>query len=128
MFGITSYLHKFGITEDGEDFVGEILFITAECEDGTRYSHDANFPTAKEELTDHGSHFIDLREYARSRAEKLLARINNALGSSFPKHGGDALNPEFWTEIAPAYGSKAYVDMDMEGVYAELEMREDHGG
>lgn len=122
MFGITSYLHKFGITEDGEDFIGEILFITAEREDGTRYAHDANFPTAREETdAEHGPYFSDLREDARSRAEKLLARITDVHGERLLD---GKLNPEFWTEIAPAYGSKAYVDMDMESVYAELERRE----
>lgn len=124
MFGITSYLHKFGITEDGEDFVGEILFITAELEDGSRYSHFANFPTSSEEVDeDHGPYFTDLREEARTKAETLLARIEAELGRSIKTHGADCLNPDYWTEIAPAYGSKAYVAMDMEGVYAEMERR-----
>lgn len=122
MFGITSYLHKFGITEDGEDFIGEILFITAERTDGTRYAHDATFPTAKEAFDDNGPSFLDLREDARSRVEKLLERIKDAHGVMLSPD--TTLNPDFWTEIAPAYGSKAYVDMDMEGVYAELERRE----
>ena len=125
MFGITSYLHKFGITEDGEDFIGEILFITAERVDGTRYSHDATFPTARAGVDETGPYFADLREDARSRAEKLLERIKDAHGVTLKP--ATILNPDFWTEIAPAYGSKAYVDMDMEGVYAEMEMREDMG-
>ncbi len=118
MFGITSYLHKFGVTEDGEDFIGEVLFITAEREDGSRFSHFKTFPTSSAEVDDEGiPYFTDLREEARGRAEKMLARIESGCTV-------DTIDETLWTEIAPSYGSKAYVDMNMEGVYAELERRE----
>jgi hypothetical protein len=126
MFGITSYLHKFGTTEDGEDFVGEVYFIVAELEDGTRYSHFATFPGATAEVDEeHGiPYFPDRREEAMAEAENLLGRIEAELGESIKRHGADCLNPDYWTEVAPAYGSRAYIDLDMEGVYAELERRE----
>lgn len=126
MFGITSYLHKFGTTEDGESFTGEVYFIVAELADGSRYSHFATFPGATAEFDDeYGIPFFpDRREEAMAEAESLLARIENELGRSIKINGANCLNPEYWTEIAPAYGSSAYVAMDMEGVYAEIERRE----
>jgi hypothetical protein len=119
-FGITSYLHKFGTTEDGEDFIAEVLFIVAESRDGSRFSHFATFPCTEEMFDEEEGlpYFPDMREEARSKAEALLTRIHES-GVTF-----ETLNPEYWTEIAPAYGSKAYVDMDMESVYADLERRE----
>jgi len=68
--------------------------------------------------------YPDCREAAKAEAENLLERINKELGDSITRHGADCLNPDYWTEVAPAYGSKAYIAMDMEGVYAELERRE----
>lgn len=107
MFEITSYLHKVTPTE-----YGEVLFIVAELKDGTRFSHSATFPC-------YSAEFGDLHESARAEAENLLRCIKVEL-QNWEGLNADALDPDHWTMIAPAYNSKAYVDMDMEGVYGEL--------
>ena len=116
MFTISSYLSNIGKSEDGETVMAVVYFIIAECDDGRRFSHMANFPCS---IMEYDSEFgiptfVDVSVKAEESAEHLLARIESS-GIS-PEN----LNTDYWTEVAPAYGSIAYTSMDMESAYNDL--------
>jgi len=110
-FDITSDLHKFGVTEDGEDYVGEVYFVTATDSDGHRFIHHQSFPGCQktdypedDEDLDFPYYFADIREEAQKAAEALVTELitNDIL----------ELNPVDWHKTSAVYGASAYNEQD----------------
>jgi hypothetical protein len=102
---VASDLFNAGRTEDGTPFIAEIYFVEIENAAGRRFRHDGTF-SGVEVLVDEyegGNYFVDRREEAIAKAERLAARINAALKA------GDGIDLTFWEEVDPAYGSDAYI-------------------
>lgn len=100
IFYITSDLYQAGRQEDGVPFIAEVYFVQAEFADGRRLDHQARFPGCKVEHDEEGCpHFADTRDDAQLAAGRLLDRILQAEG---------AMNPAYWREGRPVYGSAAY--------------------
>jgi hypothetical protein len=96
---INSELKDFGLTEDGESFIAEVYFLTAEDEDGNRWNHFGRFPGARLIAGEECNYFIDIREESKARVERLLEDV---LAS------GKDINLEYWDATYPVYGSRAY--------------------
>jgi hypothetical protein len=99
-FFYLSDLKKFGVTEDGEDFIGEIFIVYAEDGNGNRWAHKARFNGVKVEESEWGTGFVDTRENARRCCDFLVNRFRNS----------DRLWGSMWSEARPAYGSEAYIE------------------
>jgi hypothetical protein len=100
---VTTDLYNAGFTEDGEEFHAELYYVVAEYTGGERLAHSATFRGTEKVVDEDGmSHFPDLREEAKAKAEALCKRIKDALDE------GCGLHMSYWTEIQPVYGSRAY--------------------
>lgn len=103
-FYVVSHLVKFGITEDGEDYIGESYHIVAQDDAGNRWAHNYAFPGVKVHNDEDYRYFEDTREEAKKDAQALLNRII-ASGITSCK------DRPHWRTDRPAYGSKAYQDL-----------------
>lgn len=95
-----SDLKKFGITEDGHAFIGEVFFVEVENARGDRWRFKTYFNGVKVLHEEDGTMFEDKRPEATETCEKLVARIKAA----------GTINLEHWNEARAAYGSAAYLD------------------
>jgi|SRR5579872_6893175 len=117
---VGSDLFKAGVTEDGQDFIGERWFVQAEAVNGQRWVHIARFDSTKAvdgEDCDGMVFFPDNRVEALGRAESLAANVRLFLNA------GGKLTPEFWIEVDPRYGSIAYQTLDNQGYFKDLERK-----
>lgn len=114
-FYVVSILVKFGITEDGEDYIGESYYVMAEDKDGNRWNHHHSFPGVK--VVDHedGRWFEDTRIPAEAAALALMNRIK---ASGITSVDGRP----YWSSDRPAYGSKAYQAYGQYNDYIEERM------
>lgn len=99
-FFYLSDLKKYGVTEDGDDFIGELFIIYAEDARGNRWAHRAKFDGVKVEQSEWGTLFKDNREQARKACQYLIDRFEKS----------NKLWAAMWEEARPAYGSDAYVE------------------
>lgn len=99
-FFFGSDLKKYGITEDGEDFIGEIFIVYAEDAHGNRWAHRTRFDGVKVESNEYGTGFMDIRERARRNCEFLVKHFQKS----------DRLWDRMWEQARPAYGSDAYIE------------------
>lgn len=93
-------LKKFGVTEDGEDFIGEVFSVYAENERGDRWILDTHWDGVRKEASEWGTAYIDTRPAIRDMLDTLVATI---------KVGG-TINLAHWAPTRCAYGSLAYQD------------------
>ena len=100
-FGIGSDLYCAGRRDDGSEFHAERFYVFAEDARGNRWTHGSQFAgCAVHWSSEVGCNFFeDIREEARARAERLLARILAA---------GGRIDLQHWGESRPVYGSPAY--------------------
>jgi hypothetical protein len=115
---VMSDLYNFGITEDGTPFIGEMYYVQIEDTDGRRFCHDSSFSGVEVSVCDYSgeTYFIDRREQAIAKAERLATRVNAALKA------GRGVDFDCWSEVDPAYGSDAYISSGTEQrrVYQEM--------
>ena len=107
-FFVRSDLHNFGLTEDGESFTGYMFYVCGEADNGSRFAHYNQFPSV-------GDDFENISDAAYERAENLLKRIINHISNHKP------LDPCYWYEIDPRYGSDKYISMDDLGIFKACE-------
>jgi hypothetical protein len=104
---VVADIYNAGRTEDGEIFTADRYFVSVSNDYGLRFRHNVFFNSVERQVVsedDNWIHFEDKREAARGRAERLAARVNNAL------ENGYVLDPAHWYEDAPVYGSDAYIN------------------
>ena len=99
-FFYLSDLKKYGITEDGDDFIGEKFFVYAENAHGDRWVHRAAFDGVRLEHHEDGTAYMDNRPQARKACQFLVDRFEKS----------DHLWDKLWSECRPAYGSEAYIE------------------
>ena len=92
-----------GIGDDGQILTREVKHVVLEMPDGRRYRHFQHFE----------------REWWDTKLVRLAVRVHTAI------ENGMGINPEYWDPIDPAYGSKAYQELDDMGYWAERERMED---
>ena len=102
-FFYASDLEDYGLTEDGEPFIGHVFRVTAEDANGNRWTHSSHFPGVAVIDSEWGRGFKDIRPQAIAAAERLVTRCKAA----------PVLNPMHWNEDRPAYGSAAYLAYGM---------------
>lgn len=114
-------LYNAGVRCDGHVFHAPLYYVTAEAPNGRRWAHNRVFKGARREVSEETGdpEFIDLRESSQHAAEVLAARVEAWLKS------GGRLDPAYWREIDPAYGSQAYQDLDTMHFFKEREKAED---
>ena len=113
---VSSECYHAGYTDDGEAYIAECYFVSISNEAGRRFCHTVGFNGVVRETCKHnGDYFVSCREEALVKAERLAARVNNALAA------GVALDFSFWREIDPVYGSKEYQRQGIEAERAELD-------
>lgn len=96
---VISDLYVAGYKCDGWPFHAERFYVMLELADGTRYAHNNLFLGCQVEHDEEGyPTFLDTRLEACAKAEKLAQRVREA----------GVINPAYWREIDPAYGSTAY--------------------
>ena len=101
---VATDLYNAGYTEDGQPFVAEVYYVYLENVEGRRFSHTSSFRGAERLTDDEGiNHFVDCREEAFAKAERLTLRINAALQTD------KGINLTYWDEIDPANGSDEYI-------------------
>jgi len=98
--GIASDLYLAGYTVDGDEYIAEVYFISAEDDLGNRWSN-GGWKGAKAGVDEETGepYFMDAREGAKAAAQRLLNRMYMVGEVDF----------DFWREDRPAYGSVAYV-------------------
>ena len=97
---VHSDLYKAGITEDGEDYTAECYYIILEHLDGRRWAHFKTFKGCQVHR-DHESgcmFFEDIRKSAQYQCEQVAGLVRRK----------KTVDLEYWSEIAPVYGSIAY--------------------
>ncbi len=112
---VISDLYRAGVTEDGEDYTAEMYKILAESEDGSRWVHNMTFAGCCASYTEDGVYFDDIREEAMKRAKAFANKIRKHLAN------GGSLDLDCWVERDPAYGSRAYQELDVEGYFYKTE-------
>ena len=105
-----SDLFNAGFACDGHPFMAECFYVLVENAAGRRFRHEAVFRGAEAVTCDETGDtcFSDLREEASAKAERLAARVNEALAS------GAVLDSSRWFEVDPAYGSDEYQSQGVE--------------
>lgn len=91
-------LKKYGVTEDGEDYIGDCYYVGLEDKYGNRwrhsYAHDGVIVVSDED----GIGFCDNRERARDDCRRFIDKIQCA----------GEVDLQYWIEDRPVYGSLAY--------------------
>lgn len=97
---VRSDLYVAGVTEDGEDYVGEIFYVVIEKADGRRFRSPAEYPGVEVVYADDGPErfFKDVRKEAEAAAMEEVDWLREWTGWA------DAL-PRDMIEIDPVYGS-----------------------
>lgn len=115
--GIYSDLYCAGLTEDGEQFIGHIFFVSAEAPDGRRWVHAQSFKGVEEGFDEEFGYpyFGDVRDEATAKAEALASAVRAHL------EAGGKLDLTCWNEADPVYGSNAYESLDSMGYFKDRE-------
>jgi hypothetical protein len=101
IFGVRSDVVSLGRHwEDGEEMIGYVGYVVAEDPAGRRWAHNRSY-THQEP------------EGAEAQADVLCQRIEAA---------GGKINLAYWTEIDPAYGSRAYQVLDDDRYFRNREI------
>ena len=96
---IVSDLYSAGYTVDGDEYIAEIFYISAEDFSGNRWSL-GGWKSAKPEACEETGevYFCNIKNEAEALAQSLLNRIQKA----------GAVDLDRWNKDRPAYGSVAY--------------------
>jgi len=107
---VASDLFDAGRTEDGTPFIAEVYYVILENAAGRRFRHNATFSGVEVLVDDYegGTYFVDRREEATAKAERLAARVNAAIKA------GRGVDFDLWDEVDPAYGSDEYIGQGTE--------------
>jgi hypothetical protein len=99
-----SDLYNAGHSCDGHPYIAECFYVIVENARGTRFRHVSTFRGAERLICEETGEpsFVDLREEASAKADRLAARVNAALAS------GKGIDPAYWVETDPAYASDEY--------------------
>jgi|SRR6185312_3212620 len=102
-------LYVAGRDEEGRDFIAENFMVVVEFANGEIYRHEQVWLGCRVETADceYDGPFLlfhDIREESRAAAEKLCARVTEAVGK------GGTLNMDHWVFRRTSYGSSAYLD------------------
>jgi hypothetical protein len=120
---IGSDLFKAGISEDGEDVLGERFYVCVEAPNGQRWVHGVKFDSTKAvdggEECDGMVFYPDHREEAQNAIQILCDRVTAHLAA------GGKLDPAMWFETDPRYGSEAYSVLDNQGYFRDMERKAD---
>ena len=104
---------------DGDSIIVLDFFVTVETESGRRFNHSHMFCGTVE----HDD--IDFLAYGRdgdkAAAERLAQRVEKHLRL------GGTLDLRLWNEVDPAYGSRAYRQLDSLGYFRQREIEESNG-
>ena len=116
--GVASDLFDAGKDQEGRSFIAERFFVElVNIKTGRRWRHHFAINGAKREICDETfePYFVDLREGAVARLERLAIRVHERLAE------GGRLDETQWDEVDPVYGSDEYVrqDIELERVFAE---------
>jgi len=105
-----SDLYNAGYSCDGHPFIVESFYVLIENEAGRRFRHDSSFRSTERVICEETGEprFLNLRDEASAKAERLAARVNAALAA------GVALDRDRWSEVDPAYGSDEYQSQGIE--------------
>ena len=93
-----SDLKDYGPQEDGERFVGEVLFVEVENKRGDCWRLNQSFPGVKVEQWEEGPVYLDIRGEARVKVNMLIDAIVTK----------GEINLDHWYEARCRYGSDAY--------------------
>ena len=102
---VGSDLYQAGRTEDGQFYIAEVYFVEMENEAGRRFRHIATFNGVEVSVCDYSgeTYFLDCREEATAKADRLAARVNAALKA------GKGVDMALWDQVDPAYGSDEFI-------------------
>lgn len=123
-FFVGSDLKKFGTTEDGEDYLGEIYFVIAEDDYGNRWQSTETFSgcVVEDNSNDYENsiYFRDTREDAQFDANTLIEKMKANI------EGIDIASA--WTKISPTYGSPVYDESELVNFEREIDERSSMSG
>lgn len=105
-----SDLYNAGYSCDGHPFIAESFYVVVENVRGTRFRHVASFRSTEQLVCEETgeTYFTNLRDEASAKADRLAARVNEALVS------GKGIDWAYWVEVDPAYGSEEYQSQGIE--------------
>lgn len=107
--------------EDGPQ-VALRFFVYAETSKGRRFRHNFSFPSVEQaEDPEYGFYLRNTADSAVEKAENLAARIREHLAAA------GSLDAKCWSEMAPAYGSEAFIAFDAEVIAPAMDHLR-HGG
>jgi len=117
-FAVLSNLYQAGRGDDGQPVIGEYFYVAGERADGSRVEHQARFSSLRSATCEETgeAYFVSRRADMEARAERLCAAIQAEAAA-----GELLLNPNYWTEARPCYGSAAYVAGDWAAIDAAEE-------
>ena len=122
-FGVTSEVFESRtISEDGIVMEGLVVYITATTEDGVVFVRQVGITDWKwSDTTDLFGEPVMVRdgEHPTVLNEKAGYMLTKLTVKKAPR-----LNPASWSFFRCVYGSRAYVELDMESHYAEEERAE----
>jgi len=127
MLLVHSGLKKFGTTEDGEDYIGEIYYVIAEDKNGNRWVSPETFPgcVVRDDDSDLegygiGYYFDDTRAEAQIDAYALIEKM---------KANSDNIDiATAWRKTESAYGSPSHDEGALIEFEREMEERPSMGG
>ena len=111
----------FKVQDEDGPMACERFFVAFATSKGRRFQHVASFPAV--ELTndvDGGVYYRRVWD-AAEKADALAARVRAHV------EAGGKLNPAHWVEVAPVYGSDAYIAFEAEEIAPALHHLR-HGG
>lgn len=111
--------HKFGVTEDGEDFIGEVFYIVATDADGYRFTHELRFSTVYSVEPEHEDDYGFRSDTGAKNSAELFASL---LPKTF-----DPDDSACWEESRPCYGSPAYIKSGQGYIDKQQEIADDLG-
>lgn len=97
---VHSDLYQAGITEDGEVYTAECYYLILEHIDGRRWAHFKTFKGCQvHNDPETGFQFFeDIRKSSKYHCEQVAGLVRRK----------KTVDLEYWSEIAPVYGSIAY--------------------
>lgn len=97
---VVSDLKDYGSTDDGQRFIGEIIYVVVTFPGGDRYVHNRSWDGVKIHWCEENycNYYEDIRPSAYEAANRLAARIRVA----------ESIDLSLWSLDRPVYGSQAY--------------------